>query len=76
MPSFTYSVIQTAEKKGNTTSWQINASLTLMRQNELTMRAVGRCLALPTAHCSYLSPTVTLILPGMSSEIVKALIKD
>lgn len=34
------------------------------------------CLALPTAHCSYLSPTVTLILPGMSSEIVKALIKD
>lgn len=28
------------------------------------------------AYCSYLSSTVTLILPGMSSEIVKALIKD
>lgn len=23
------------------------------------------CLALPTAHCSYLSPTVTLVLPGV-----------
>lgn len=48
VPGVTYRVIQTAEKKGNATSWQINASLTLMRQNELTKRYN----ALPGApHC-------------------------
>lgn len=53
--------------------WQINRALTLMRQNELTTRYN---IFPGPPHCSYLSTTVTLTLSGMSSEIVKALIKD